>query len=246
MSTPRVTVVTGGGGGIGAASAKRLARAGHRLCLADIDAAGLEDVARSIREAGGQVATVRADTAVETDVVRIFDTAERELGQVTGLLNNAGVFGPRGRFEALELADIQRVFGINVFGYFLCAREAVRRMSKRHGGRGGVIVNISSGAASHGTPGVGILYSSTKGAVTTFTTGLAQEVAAEGIRVNAVSPGRIATGMPTREGLEATKHTVPMGRPGEPSEIAEAVLWLMSDAASYVAGANIRVSGGWP
>jgi NAD(P)-dependent dehydrogenase (short-subunit alcohol dehydrogenase family) len=244
--TTRETVITGGGSGIGAASARLLARSGHAVCLADRDPDRLAAVAQEIRAGGGSVATVTADTSLEADARRIFDTARRELGPVTGLLNNAGIFGPRGRFDALELADIKRVFDVNVIGYFLCAREAVRRMSTRHGGQGGVIVNISSGAASHGTPGIGVLYSSTKGAINTLTAGLSQEVAGEGIRVNAVSPGRIATRMPTPQGLEATKTTVPMGRPGQPDEIAEAVLWLMSDQASYVAGANIRVAGGWP
>jgi NAD(P)-dependent dehydrogenase (short-subunit alcohol dehydrogenase family) len=179
-------------------------------------------------------------------VRRLFETVDRELGAVTALVNNAGIFGPRGRVDALAMEDLQQVLAVNVIGLIACSQEAVRRMSTRHGGAGGAIVNISSGAAYIGNPGNGVQYSVSKGAVNSFTIGLSQEVAGEGIRVNAVSPGLTRTDMPEPAALEQGTSVNPMGRVADPQEIAEAVLWLLSDKASFVAGANIRVAGGKP
>jgi len=187
---------------------------------------------------------VQADVGSAADVRRLFETVDTELGTLDLLVNNAAVMGPRVRVDALQVEDIEQVLRVNVLGLMLCAQEAVRRMSTRHGGTGGAIVNLSSGAALHGNPGMGVQYAVTKGAVNTFTQGLSQEVAAEGIRVNAISPGPIRTDMPGEEALERAASIVPMGRAGEPEEVAEAVLWLASDSASYVAGANLRVAGG--
>jgi len=248
MSAPdRITLVTGASRGIGAAAARLLAAAGHAVAVnyqASADKA--EAVVAEVIAAGGTAIAVQADTAVEADVIRLFETVDRELGPLTGLVNNAGVHGPRDRIDGLTDADIARVLDVNVRGYFLCAIEAVKRMSTKHGGQGGGIVNISSGSAKLGDPGQGVLYAASKGAVDSFNLGLAQEVGGEGIRVNAVSPGLTETDMPPREKLDTAVTVVPMGRTGEPEEIAEAVVWLLSDAASYVAGASIRVSGGRP
>jgi len=200
----------------------------------------------AIKADGGQAIAVQADTANEADVVRLFETVDRELGRVTGLVNNAGIHGPRGRLENLAGADIEAVLKVDVAGYFLCAREAVKRMSTRHGGNGGAIVNVSSGSANTGSPNEGILYGASKGAVNTLTTGLAQEVAKDGIRVNTVSPGLTSPGMPPAEKVAEIAPRLPMGRAGKPEEIAEAICWLLSEKASYTSAANVRVGGGRP
>ena len=243
----QITIVTGGSRGIGAAVATLCGANGHKVCVvyrSGADAA--QDVVSAIEQTGGTAIAAQADTAAESDVMRLFETVDSAFGRPTGLVNNAGIHGPRGKLEALTGGDIEEVLKINVMGYFLCAREAVRRMSTGHGGGGGSIVNISSGSATSGSPHEGILYGASKGAVNSLTTGLAQEVGAQGIRVNAVSPGITVPGMPPPEKVERAVRAVPMGRAGRADEIAEAVLWLLSDKASYTSAANIRVGGGRP
>jgi len=242
----KVAIVTGASRGIGAATALRLAADGWAVTVnyrANEDAAA--ETAAAVEAAGGVAMTVQADTASESDVNRLFGEVETAWGRLDGLVNNAGVIGPRGRFEALTLDDMERVLAVNVTGYMLCARAAVTRMSTKLGGHGGVIVNVSSGAAHRGGANSTILYAVSKGAVNTLTIGLSQEVAGEGIRVNAVSPGITRTDMPSPE-LLAQGPAIPMGRIGEADEVAEGIVWLMSDAAAYVAGANIRIAGGRP
>ena len=240
-----VTIITGGSRGIGAATARLSAAAGHAVCVNYRDnEAAAQAVVAEVEKAGTKAIAVQADTSVEADVVRLFEAAESDLGPITGLVNNAGVHGPRGRLEALSVEEISHVLAVNVTGYFICAREAIKRMSTKHGGKGGAIVNISSGAAKLGGPGEGVLYSASKGAVNSLTIGLSQEVAGEGIRVNAVAPGLTRTDMPSPDKLETLGPGIPIGRIAEPEEIAEAVMWLLSEKASYTTGANIRVGGG--
>ncbi|MBT3659569.1 MAG: SDR family oxidoreductase [Rhodospirillaceae bacterium] len=241
-----VTIITGASRGIGAAAAKLCADAGHAVCVNyQASAEKAEAVVAEIVAADGKAIAVQANTANEADVMRLFDTAQAELGAISGLVNNAGVHGPRGRLDDLSVAEIEDVLDVNVLGCFLCAREAVKRMSTKHGGQGGAIVNISSGAATAGGPNDGILYAASKGAVNSLTIGLAQEVAGEGIRVNTVAPGLTETDMPG-EKLKTLGPGLPMGRPGQPIEVAEAIVWLLTDKASYVSGANLRVGGGKP
>ena len=241
-----VMIVTGGGRGIGAATARLAAKAGYVVCVNYLrDRSSAEKL---VSEIGGKSIAVAADVAAEADVVRLFETVDRELGRVTALVNNAGIVDRASRVESISAARLARMFAINVTGSFLCAREAVKRMSARHGGAGGAIVNLSSIASKLGAPGEYVDYAASKGAIDTFTIGLAKEVGAEGIRVNAVRPGIIrteihaASGDPAR--LERIGATAPLGRPGEPDEVARAILWLLSDAASYVTGAILDVSGG--
>lgn len=197
---------------------------------------------------GGRAIAIRADVAREEDVMRLFATAERELGPITALVNNAAITGGFARVEAVGAKALADVMAVNVCGAILCAREAVRRMSTRHGGNGGAIVNISSRAAHTGSPGEWVHYAASKGAIDTFTIGLAREVATEGIRVNAVAPGLVETGLHAANGepgrVERLMPTIPMQRAGLPSEVAEAVLWLLSPAASYSTGAILEVGGG--
>ena len=241
----RITLITGGSRGIGAAAAKLCAEAGHAVAVNYVtNADKAEAVAATIRDAGGMAMTVQADTGDEAQVERMFDAVASKLGLISGLVNNAGVHGPRGRLEELTNHEIQTVLKTNVLGCFLCARAAVKRMSTKHGGGGGAIVNVSSGSAHLGAPNDGILYAASKGAVNSLTIGLSQEVAREGIRVNTVAPGLTETDMPSKEALERMGPQLPSGRVGQPEEIGEAIVWLLSDAASYVNGANLRVSGG--
>ena len=242
-----VCVVTGASRGIGAAVARLLGANGYRVCVnyhSDREAA--DAVAADIAASGGEALTVQADVADAEDVRRMFETVDDRLGTLDALVNNAGIHGPRGRVDELALEDLERVLAVNVVGLVACSQEAVRRMSTRHGGSGGAIVNISSGAAYIGSAGDGVQYALSKGAVNSFTIGLSQEVAGEGIRVNAVSPGLTRTDMPRPAALERGPGIIPMGRVGEAAEIAEAVAWLLSEKASFVAGANIRVAGGRP
>lgn len=247
--TEELLIVTGGGRGIGSAVATLGARRGFSILVnyvADSDAAS--QLVRRIENAGGRAQAVQADVGSEDGVLRLFAAADAAGLRLTGLVNNAGVTGGLSRLDTLHDEVLRRVLAVNVAGCFLCAREAVRRMSTRHGGQGGNIVNISLVAAQLGGGGEWIHYAASKGALDTFTVGLAREVAAERIRVNAVAPGLIETdvhaaaGAPDR--IDRLAPSVPMGRAGAPEEVAEAVLWLMSPAASYITGAILRVGGG--
>jgi NAD(P)-dependent dehydrogenase (short-subunit alcohol dehydrogenase family) len=241
-------IVTGGGRGIGAATARLAAQRGYAVCVNYLrDAQAAAKVVADIVAAGGRAAAVQGDVAAEADVMRLFDRAQ-DLGPVTALVNNAGILEPQGRLEQMSAERLTRVFATNITGPFLCAREAVRRMSTRHGGRGGAIVNVSSIAARLGAPGEYIDYAASKGAIDTLTIGLAREVAEEGIRVNAVRPGVIRTDIHASGGepgrVDRVKSAIPMKRGGEPEEVARAILWLLSDESSYSTGTFIDVSGG--
>ena len=245
----RVVVVTGGSRGIGAATARLAAARGYAVCVNYLrNAAAAAEVVDDIQQRGGSAVAVGADVAKEPDVVRLFETCDRTLGRLDALVNNAGILELQMRLDAMDAARLHRVFGTNAVGAFLCAREAVRRMSTRYGGRGGAIVNVSSGAARLGAPNEYIDYAATKGAVDTMTIGLAREVAEEGVRVNAVRAGVIYTEMHASGGepnrVERVKTLVPMKRGGTPEEVAHAILWLLSDEASYTTGSFIDVAGG--
>lgn len=243
MSRHPVTVVTGGSRGIGAAVCRRLASDGHDIALGyHSDSEAAESVAATVRETGRSCVTVRVDTSDEADVDRLFDTAAAELGPVTGLVNNAGVSGPLGPLADADTAGLRRALDVNVVGYLLCARRAVRDMSRSGGG---AIVNMSSAAATLGSPGEYVHYAAAKAAVDTMTVGLSKEVGPAGIRVNAVAPGIIRTGFHADpERPDKAAGGIPLGRPGQPEEIAGAVAWLLSDDASYATGAILRVAGG--
>ena len=245
---PGVAIVTGGSRGIGAATARLAAERGYSVCIGfRNNAAAADEVVASIHAGGGQALAVQADVSRESDVLALFDAASK-LGTLTALVNNAGILERQTRLDDMEAARFQRVFATNIIGSFLCAREAVRRMSTRHGGQGGNIVNVSSVASRLGGPGEYVDYAASKGAIDSLTVGLAREVAAEGIRVNAVCPGVIYTeihasgGEPGR--VDRVKAAVPMKRGGYPEEVARAILWLLSDEASYSTGTFIDVSGG--
>ncbi|MGD0314931.1 MAG: SDR family oxidoreductase [Xanthobacteraceae bacterium] len=244
-----VAIVTGSGRGIGAAIVKGLAEDGYAVAVNYIhNEAAASQVVSEIKSAGGIAFAIQADISKDADVVRLFAAVDRNFGTLTALINNGGVTGKFGRVEELSAATLESVFSVNVIGAFLCCREAVRRMSTRNGGSGGNIVNISSRAAQIGGAGEWIHYAATKGALDTLTIGLAREVAAEGIRVNAVAPGLIdtelhaAAGIPDR--MQRLAPTVPMGRPGTADEVAGCVRFLLSPAAAYVTAAILPVSGG--
>ncbi len=240
-----VMIVTGAGRGIGAATARLGAERGYAVAINYRGSKEqAEALAAEIAAGGGRAIAVQGDVAKEADAVRLFETVDNVLGPVTALVNNAGITGPTRRVADIDYETLRSVLDINVIGSFLCAREAVRRMSTARGGGGGAIVNISSRASEIGGGGEFVIYGASKGAIDTFTVGLAREVAAEGIRVNAVNPGLIDTEIHEGDRLARIAPSVPMARAGTAEEVAEAVLWLLSDAASYVTGAFIHVSGG--
>jgi NAD(P)-dependent dehydrogenase (short-subunit alcohol dehydrogenase family) len=242
-------IVTGASRGIGAAVARLAAARGYAVAVNFSAGAGAaRKVVDEIVAAGGHAIAIQANVAHEDEIVRMFEIAERELGPIKALVNNAGVTGGFARVENVTAASLGEVFAVNVSGTILCAREAVRRMSTRRGGSGGAIVNISSIAARTGAAGEWVHYAASKGAIDSFTVGLAREVAAEGIRVNAVAPGLVETELHAANGepgrLQRLMGTIPMGRPGLPREIAEGVLWLLSDAASFTTGSILEIGGG--
>jgi NAD(P)-dependent dehydrogenase (short-subunit alcohol dehydrogenase family) len=244
-----VAVITGGSRGIGAATARLAAQRGYAVCVNyRNNEAAAQAVVAEITDAGGHAIAVHADVSSEADVVRLFKTVDDQLGRVTALVNNAAILERQTRVQDLDAARITRILATNVTGTLLCAREAVRRMSTRHGGRGGAIVNVSSIASRIGGANEYVDYAASKGAVDTLTIGLALEVAQEGIRVNAVRPGIVYTEIHASGGeagrVDRVKASVPMRRGGQPEEIARAILWLLSDEASYTTGALIDASGG--
>lgn len=245
----KTVLITGGGRGIGAACARLVAQQGYQVCInyRSDDVAAME-IVRAIEAAGGTALAIRADVAQEGEVERLFAQVDARFGRLDALVNNAGVLARQMRVEQMDAARIERILATNVLGPFLCAREAVRRMSTRHGGNGGAIVNVSSRAAVLGSAGEYVDYAASKAALDALTIGLSKEVAGEGIRVNGVRPGLIHTEMHADGGepgrVERLQSSVPLGRGGEPEEVAQAVLWLLSDAASYTTGSFIDVSGG--
>jgi NAD(P)-dependent dehydrogenase (short-subunit alcohol dehydrogenase family) len=245
----KVVLITGGSRGIGGAAARAAGKAGYRVAI-NYTRRG-EDAHRAVRDiekGGGEAVAIQADVGNEADIQRLFAELDKRFGRLDGLVNNAGIVGRSSKFVDMATDDLHRVFAVNVFGAFLCAREAVRRMSTAHGGKGGAIVNISSGAATLGSPGEFIHYAASKGAINTMTIGLAKELAREGIRVNAIEPGMIDTEMQTASGdlgrMARIVPTVPMARAGKAEEVAAPILFLLSDAASYMTGAILRVAGG--
>ncbi|AOS46135.1 Glucose 1-dehydrogenase 1 [Lacunisphaera limnophila] len=244
-----VLIVTGGSGGIGSAIATMAAMRGYKICVHyHRNQKAAVALVKRLAKTGAVAIAVRADISVMADVVRMFKTVDRKLGRVSALVNNAGTLERQCRVDSLEPARLQRIFAINTFGAFYCSKEAVCRMSTKLGGRGGAIVNVSSGAVASGAPNEYVDYAASKGALDVLTRGLSREVASEGIRVNTVRPGHIHTpihslgGEPNR--ISRLETTIPMGRGGSPEEVAQAVLWLLSPESSYVTGACLDVSGG--
>lgn len=244
----RVMIVTGGSRGIGAATVLLAAASGYSVCFSYAgNTARAEGVVHAVEAAGGRALGLQADMSTEEGVAKLFETCDREFGTLDVLVNNAGTTGPMRRVADIDTASLRQVFELNVLGYFVAAREAIRRMSSTAGGKGGVIVNVSSRAATLGGAGEWVHYAASKGATDTFTLGLAREVGGERIRVNAVRPGLIETelhamaGAPDR--LERLSGGVPMGRAGTADEVAQTIVWLASPQASYVSGALVDVSG---
>ena len=242
-------IITGASRGIGAATAKLAAARGFRVAVNFVhDQNAAEAVVQHITAAGGRACAIQADVAIEADVLRLFADAERALGPIRALVNNAGIVDGLSRVENVTATQLENVFRVNVIGTILCAREAVRRMSTQHGGAGGAIVNLSSLAARIGGAGEWVHYAASKGAIDTFTRGLAREVAGEGIRVNAVAPGIIETELHATSGApdrpQRLASAIPMQRPGLPEEIAEAIVWFLTPASSYATGSILEVGGG--
>ena len=245
----KIVLITGGSRGIGAATARLAAQQGYAVAVNYAsNSLAADEVVRSIRATGGSAITVQADVAVEAQVLSMFDKVDAKLGRLTALVNNAGVVDVASRVDAMDVERLQRMFNTNILGSFVCAREAVKRMSTRYGGEGGSIVNVSSAASRMGSPGQYVDYAASNGAIDTFTIGLAKEVAQEGIRVNAVRPGIIDTdihasgGQPERAWQMAPQ--VPMQRPGTALEVAQAIVWLMGSDSSYTTGTLLDVAGG--
>jgi NAD(P)-dependent dehydrogenase (short-subunit alcohol dehydrogenase family) len=244
-----VLLITGGSRGIGAATALLAAQRGYAVCVNyRSDQAAAQRVVQTIEAGGGRAVAVRADVSVEAEVKRLFETCDTTIGSLTALVNNAGILETQMRVEAMDAARLHRVFATNIVGSFLCAKEAVLRMSMKRGGRGGAIVNVSSGASRLGSPNEYVDYAASKGALDTMTIGLSREVAEEGIRVNAVRAGFIYTEMHASGGepnrVDRVKEIVPMKRGGSADGVANAILWLLSDEASYTTGAFLDVAGG--
>ncbi|MDI9332486.1 MAG: SDR family oxidoreductase [Alphaproteobacteria bacterium] len=245
----RVALVTGGSRGIGAACALLAAKEGWAVAVNYTqNSLAADEVVRQIRAAGGTAMAVQADVGDEGQVIKMFEQVDAKLGRLSALVNNAGVVDMPQRIDEMSVARLERMFRINITGSFVCAREAIKRMSTKHGGSGGVIVNLSSAAARLGSPGQYVDYAAAKGAIDVMTLGLAKEVGPEGVRVNAVRPGLIDTeihasgGLPNR--AKELAHMVPMQRPGTAEEVAQAIVWLMSDGSSYTTGSVIDVTGG--
>jgi len=246
---PGTLIVTGGSRGIGGATAVMAGGLGFSVAVNYLqDRIAAESVVKTIVDGGGRAAAIQGDVSVEADVLRLFEESDRQLGPLTALVNNAGILETQMRVETMDAGRLQRVFATNVIGSFLCAREAVKRMSTAHGGRGGAIVNVSSKASQIGSPNEYVDYAASKGALDTLTLGLSKEVAEEGIRVNAVRAGFIYTEIHARGGepnrVDRVKVFVPMKRGGTADEVARAILWLLSDEASYTTGSFIDVTGG--
>jgi NAD(P)-dependent dehydrogenase (short-subunit alcohol dehydrogenase family) len=244
-----VIVITGASRGIGAATARLAGARGYAVCVNYLkDQTAANAVVADIEAAGGQAIAVAADVSAEAEVVELFAAVDKRLGTITALVNNVGILETQMRVDAMDAARLNRIFAANISSCFLCAREAVRRMSSKYGGAGGAIVNVSSAAARLGAAGEYVDYAASKGAIDTFTIGLAREVATEGIRVNAVRPGFIYTDIHASGGepgrVDRVKDTVPMKRGGRPEEVATAILWLLSDEASYATGSFIDLAGG--
>ena len=249
MSESKVVLVTGGGRGIGAATSKRFASNGYAVCINyKSNSAAAEALAHEIRQTGAKCIVVQADVSNEADVSRLFGTIDDELGPLSVLVNNAGILRTQSRLEDMTADRINGILSNNVTSYFLCCREAVKRMSTRHGGKGGVIVNVSSGASRSGSPNEYIDYAASKGAIDTLTKGLSLEVASEGIRVNCVRPGLIHTEMHADGGeperVERLKSIIPLQRGGRPEEVAEAIYWLSSEKSSFSTGNYLDLCGG--
>ncbi|ELR8730029.1 SDR family oxidoreductase [Vibrio vulnificus] len=249
MSESKVVLVTGGGRGIGAATSKLFASNGYAVCINyKSNSAAAEALAHEIRQIGAKCIVVQADVSNEVDVSRLFETIDDELGSLSVLVNNAGILRTQSRLEDMTADRINGILSNNVTSYFLCCREAVKRMSTRHGGKGGVIVNVSSGASRSGSPNEYIDYAASKGAIDTLTKGLSLEVASEGIRVNCVRPGLIHTEMHADGGeperVERLKSIIPLQRGGRPEEVAEAIYWLSSEKSSFSTGNYLDLCGG--
>ena len=244
MTAP-IVLITGAGRGIGAATARLAAERGFDVAVNYLkDRASADAVVADIKAAGRRAIAVQADMALEADIVRMFATVDKELGRITHLVYNTGITGPMSRIEGLATKDALEILTVNVLGAFLCAQAAIKRLSTKHGGQGGAMVFLSSAMATLGGAGEYVMYSTSKGAIETLTIGLARELAAERIRVNAVAPGPIATDIHPPGRLERITQAVPLGRPGTSEEVAEAVVFLLSDASSYTTGAVLRVAGG--